>query len=469
MTKLRFILLLSVALRVLAALYMGDEVVSLPGTADQVSYHNLALRVLAGHGFTFGETWWPVTAAGAPTAHWSYLYTLYLVSVYAIFGPNPLFARLIQAVIVGLLQPFLAYRLGDQIRSAYQVPGVVQPRWENLPLLAAGITAIYVYFVYYAGTLMTEPFYLTAVIAGLTLTIALARRLPEQGYWKLALGLGLTLSMAVLLRQLFLLVIPFIFLWLGISTYRRHAWRQGLVSIGIAVVMLILSILPITMYNYTRFNRFVLLNTNAGYAFFWANHPIYGTRFRPASEMGMTYQELVPFELRQLDEAALDQELLKQGVQFVLDDPVRYIWLSLSRIPAYFKFWPDPASNLLSNVSRVTSFALFLPFMFYGLLRSFINLARSSKESLFVRPPFPAILLYLFILVYTAIHVLSWAQIRYRLPVDTILIVFAALAISDLGILITNWVERRNSDEWESGAALAMNEIKHEAVERPRH
>ena len=35
---------------------------------------------------SFGETWWPITAADAPTAHWSFLYTLYLTVVYAILG-----------------------------------------------------------------------------------------------------------------------------------------------------------------------------------------------------------------------------------------------------------------------------------------------------------------------------------------------------------------------------------------------
>ena len=47
-------LVLAVLLRVAAAFYLGNQVVNLPGTFDQISYHNLALRVLGGHGFTFG-------------------------------------------------------------------------------------------------------------------------------------------------------------------------------------------------------------------------------------------------------------------------------------------------------------------------------------------------------------------------------------------------------------------------------
>jgi hypothetical protein len=38
----------------------------------------------------------------------------------------------------------------------------------------------------------------------------------------------------------------------------------------------------------------------------------------------------------------------------------------------------------------------------------------------------------LFIVAYTAIHLASWANVRYRLPVDAFLIFFAAYGIDDL-------------------------------------
>jgi len=105
--KLALVQLAAVAARVAAALYLGNEVVSLPGVHDQISYDALALRVAGGHGFSFDANWWPLTAAGAPTAHWSYLYTLWLATVYRIFGHAPLVARILQAALVGILQPWL--------------------------------------------------------------------------------------------------------------------------------------------------------------------------------------------------------------------------------------------------------------------------------------------------------------------------------------------------------------------------
>jgi hypothetical protein len=111
------------------------------------------------------------------------------------------------------------------------------------------------------------------------------------------------------------------------------------------VLVLIIFIFPFSVYNYARFHRFVLLNTNAGYAMYWANHPFYGTRFVPI----LSYEEyynLIPPELVSLDEAAMDQALLRLGLHFIVDDPKRYLLLSLSRIPIYFEFWPSSGDGI---------------------------------------------------------------------------------------------------------------------------
>ena len=124
-TWLWLIIGLGLAARLLAVLIMGDRVEVLPGIYDQVSYHTLATRVLDGHGFSFASEWWPVTQAGEPTAHWSYLYTFYLTAVYALVGVHPLVARLVQAVVVGVAMPWLAYRLADGLLPQLPYPGVV--------------------------------------------------------------------------------------------------------------------------------------------------------------------------------------------------------------------------------------------------------------------------------------------------------------------------------------------------------
>lgn len=434
---LLLILLISVALRIGAAFYLGEEMRALPGTNDQISYHTLAQRLLDGHGFSFGEGWWPVTAPGAPTAHWSFLYTFYVAGVYAIFGVQPLAARLIQVVIVGLLHPYLTYLIAQRFFAADAAQIGTRAKLARIaPLIAAGITAVYAYFVYYAAALMTEPFYITAILGAIYLAVRITDRVaaengstPAPTPWKLALALGSVLAAGVLLRQLFMLFVPLLGFWMLWRGWQTGRLRPIILSLTAAAVIVIMSIAPFTAYNYARFDRLVLLNTNAGYAFYFGNHPIYGTRFvgiLPAN-MGK-YSDLIPDELRHLDEAALDQALLKEALDIIVADPGRYLLLSLSRAEEYFKFWPSPDSSPISNFFRVTSFGLMLPFMLYGLWRAFAIYRSSSVLWL----------LFLFMSFYTAIHMLTWTLIRYRLPVDAVLILFAGYGIADLVQRLSN-------------------------------
>ncbi len=414
------IVVVSVALRIVASVYLGDRVVDLPGTFDQVSYDMLARQVVAGHGFTVAEDWWPLTKAGEPTAHWSYLYTLYLVAVYGVVGYHPLVARLLQAVIAGIAMPWLTYRLGNRHFG------------RRVGLASAGIMAVYVYFVYYAASLMTETFYIIAILWSFDLADKLGG-VPstKTGVMLNWFWLGLALGIAVLLRQLFLLFVPFLYLWL---LWRAWHGRSGTLArtlggLVISTTIIVAMIAPWTARNYCVFHRFVLLNTNAGFAFFWGNHPIHGYNFISILPPdGPSYQDLIPRELRGLDEAALDQALLKRALVIIQVDPLRYIILSVSRIKDYFKFWPSPQSGLISNLSRVLSFGLLWPFMVDGLYLS-------ARRSDWLEHG----LLYIFIVVYTGIHLLSWALIRYRLPVDAVLIIFAALALTQ----IFDWGIRR--------------------------
>jgi hypothetical protein len=318
---------------------------------------------------------------------------------------------------------------------------------------------------------MTESFYITAILWALDLAAEIGesanRRISKSanqqsrkpgwewgGRWLL---LGLALGIATLLRQVILLFVPLLLAWLcwavrksqtcpersrriadrrlvlseaaggvegsQISTSdERYAIRSTQCVTGLLSTLLVIGalIVPWTVRNYLAFGQFVLLNTNSGYAFFWANHPIHGTHFIDLLPTdGPSYQDLIPPELRSLDEATLDRALLERGLGFVREDPVRFLVLSLSRIPDYFQFWPSSRSALVSNLARVLSFGLFLPFMAWGLV-----LARHRWRA--------CLLLYLFVAVYSLAHILSWTGPRYRLPVDAVLIVFAGLAVATL-------------------------------------
>jgi hypothetical protein len=424
------ILALSVLLRVGVALYLGNVVDAPPLLTDQRSYHALAMRLLEGHGYSFDRSWYPFTPPDTPTAHWSFLYSLFVAAVYALFGPHPLAARLVQGVLGGALLPWMVYRLA---RVAFRTgekkgkgdEGTEPPRtslssllYTVVPLIAAAMAAVYGYFVLYAATLMAETFYIVVLLWSLEigLKVGILLRDGKNPSTLLALQLGLSLGLAALLRQSILPWVPVLFAYLLWQAWRERQLRAVARPLAIAGLLLAACILPWTYRNTRVYGQFLLLNSNAGYAMYSAQHPIHGTRFREFDAAPL------PEDLPKGNEAAIDRALMRAGIRFALDEPGRYLLLTLSRVRAFFEFWPTPDTTLLHNVGRAGSFGLFLPLMLYGLY-------------LVVRRPRLVVhsaLLFLFVVFYTAMHLLTWAMVRYRLPVDAVLIPLAALGMLDL-------------------------------------
>ena len=444
------VLAVSVILRVGVAMYLGDSIQDIRGgTADQLSYDALARRVVDGYGFSFDRQWWPYAKANEPTAFWSFGYTTYLAGVYSVVGHHPLAARILQAVIVGILTPWFLYRIGR--RSFNRRTG----------LIAAAISAVYLYFILYAGSLMTEALY----IVGVLWTVDVAMRIAGEtagsvdsgGNHRLSrnllhgLELGLAIGFAILLRQVILVFLIALVGWLVWVGWRRKGLGPVVVSVAVAGLVALLFLSPVLVRNYRVFDRIMMPNTNSGFSFFWANHPIYGTRFVPVltSDYGVSYQDLIPPELRHLDEATLDRALLGRSLQGIQSSPGRYILLTLSRIPVFFLFWPTAQSTMLSNLARILSFGLFLPFMVYGLFLTVRGLywpkeanqpAENGRAHLSSGDNLTSeyqLLLLIFIILYTTIHLASWANVRYRLPVDAVLIIFAAYGIDKIARLIS--------------------------------
>jgi 4-amino-4-deoxy-L-arabinose transferase-like glycosyltransferase len=396
---LTLIVVAAVLIRIVIALFMGDQVTVLPGIHDQVSYDALADSLLDGRGYSFTRNWYPFTPANTPTAHWSFVYPLYLAGIYAVTGYHPLLARLLQGAVGGALLCFLVYKIGRRVVN------------EDTGLVGAGLAAVYGYFIYYNVALMTETFFIVLVLLILYLSLELKEN-PTAISW---VGLGLSLGLASLLRQTVLLFVPFLLFWLFLEL-RARGIRWWYFTVPVVVIILLIS--PWTLRNYRVYHHFLLLNSNAGYALYASNNPNLGTDWRN-DEVVVP----VPEELAGQNEAELDRALTQRGIEFILADPKRYLGLTLDKSLEYFRFWPSGESSRISNLNRVLSFGLYMPFMLLGLGFSV------SRWRNFVP-------LYLFIVIHTGIHLLSWPSPRYRLPVDAVLMVFAGLTLIELTKLL---------------------------------
>jgi hypothetical protein len=331
---------------------------------------------------------------------------------------HPLAVRLVQGVLGGLLLPWMVYRLARTLFSAPS--GENEEQTEIVALVTAFIAAIYAYFVLYAATLMSETLFIVLLLWSLERGLALADRLRNEpslpSVWQLGLALGVSLGLATLLRQSILPWVPVLFLYLFWLGWRTKHLRATVATLTLAGLILVAIVLPWTVRSYLVYDDFLLLNSNAGYAMYSAQHPMHGTKFQEFDAAPL------PEGSWGRPEPELDRQLMRQGIQFVLDDPGRYLLLSLSRVRAFFEFWPTPDTTLLHNIGRTASFGLLLPFLLYGLVLAVRRPGFAKRNAL----------LFLFAGFYTLLHLLTWAMVRYRLPVDAALLPLAALAVVDL-------------------------------------
>ncbi len=389
------ILILAFIPRVAVAVWLGDtmEVLDAGGTHDQVSYDMLAHRVATGHGFTFPNYWYPWVPPDTVTSYYSGTMVLHLAAIYKLFGYHPLIARLLY-VALGTAIVYLVYRLGRRVFGV------------KAGLIAAALAAGYAYLILYSATLLTE----TPFIFFLLIAINAAYDVADGAGPRKLTVMGLGLAGCVVFRMA---ALPFLILLTGWAFWRARRSSQPLRAwrLAIPVAMIVLAVAPWTVRNYLLYDRFMLLESQYGHVLWNSNHPDQGTSFRGP------WVAPIPDELRGLNEVDLTNELARRGRENILRDPKRFLLLSLSRVKFFFTFWPTDDSSLISNVSRVLSFGVTLPFMVAGLI-----LSRRQWRDLLP--------LYIFLLVHYAVYLASWVMIRYRVPADTVLLVFAGYAIA---------------------------------------
>jgi hypothetical protein len=204
----------------------------------------------------------------------------------------------------------------------------------------------------------------------------------------------------------------------------------------IPIAVIVLAIIPFTIQNYQMFGRFMLLEANFGHVFWNGNHPDSLGNFHPFRVFP------IPPEVLALDnDVDITNELLRRGIQNILNDPGLFVMLTLTRLREFFLFWPTAESDTLANLLRVFSFGLMWPFAVAGLWLS----RRQWRDLLPI---------YIFMLMHTGVYAVTWTMVRYRIPLDAFLIPFAAVA----GVQLFTWVMTTYRGRKPNQAALASSQ-----------
>ena len=255
-------------------------------------------------------------------------------------------------------------------------------------------------------------------------TLALAESSRVRDWCAYGLLWGITLMTNATLAAL----LPLLLGWLA---YRSHKQRRpwfGRLALSIGIV--ILCCLPWTIRNYEIFHTFVPLRSGFGLQLWLGNNDDTKDIFR--AELHPIYNADERARYIQMGETAYMQEKQQQGVEYMTAHPAREAHLIGNRIISVWSGGtPTPVKDLLNVPSLWFRFVLlFNVIAAMGALIGIVILFRRRSVYAFPAAVFPV--------VFPWAYYLTLVLPRYRLPIDPIVMLLAAIAFGSLARLLSS-------------------------------
>jgi 4-amino-4-deoxy-L-arabinose transferase-like glycosyltransferase len=356
--------------------------------ADPLTYDQIARNLVAGRGFSGASFYYP-PGTDVPTAFWDALYPLFLAAIYAVVGHSVPAVRVVQAVL-GAVAVAGTFVLGRQL---------VRPA---VGLVAAAVSALYPFFLYYSGQLLTETLFMALVV---WLFVVGFKAVAARSIRWFAL-FGVLAGLAALCRAEVFLFGPLFALWCAWRSSKLPLRRLRLA--GVAALTMLLVMLPWGLRNAATHGQLILTTTKLGYNLYKYYHPT-----MTADQTVRT----VPFpEFGDRTEPQREALLRAEGLAFMRQDPARTLWFMVNKLVLLFKLTPSNEVNRQYALVSLLSYGLLLPFMGAGF---YLGLRRGGR--------FLPLLAYVLFSIATKAAV--FAGIRLRMQIEPFLILLAALAI----------------------------------------
>lgn len=311
---------LAFVLRVLVVCWAKDL---FPPADDGTFYHTVAQRIAHGEGYTW---LWP-DGVVSYAAHYPVGYPALLGLAYALFGPRPAVAMLVNAAL-GALAVFAAQR------------SVIRYGTRLAAALAALLLALHPGLLFYTPALMTEG--VTAEM--LVVATWLCLRVGSKRSALSVVPLGLCLGGLCLVRPQLLVMAP-IFGFFALETGASYGARLVRGSIVTAVALGVC--LPWTLRNCARMDRCVFVSANGGWNLLIGSAPEANGAWIPIEG------ESVPVPCRNVfGEAEKDRCFGQAGVENIRRNPLAFLRLVPRKLSVTFDYFGAPGHYLHTSNYR---------------------------------------------------------------------------------------------------------------------
>ncbi len=362
---------------------------------DAYDWIGIAENIVSGKGF--GEAWRPPG------------YAAFLSAVFFFLGKSIVLVRLINSIL-GSLTCIFIYFIGKKIFT------------DTIGKISSAILCFYPYLISYTGDLLSETFY-TFLISLSLLFILITGETPNI---KNNIATGIILGITALTKAT---ILPFFFLacfWLW--------WKTKKIKIGfIAGMFTLLVVAPWTVRNYLHFKKIILVSP--GYQSLAKSNndeamilETTGEKSEPAAaEFNFTPTRY--HEIERLPRMESEKIFKQEAIDWINANPEKFRWLVKRRLIHFWRLYPMMAYKWQKIAAMLTS-GIYIPLCFIGIILSIKNFRNTS---LFIALFF----------IYTLVHLPFAVVLRYRVPIDPYIIIFASYTIHFLWIKLKSFISSR--------------------------
>lgn len=334
------------------------------------------------------------------------LYPVFLAGIFGVFGQSILAVRLAQAFL-GALTCLLVYAVAKKVFG------------RKTGIAAGAITVFYPYLIYQTGDILSESLF-TFLVA---LSVYCILEIHERPSLDAVMAGGIASGLTLLCKGTFLLFLAPAALWLLVAA--QHELRKRLVAVSLLTLCTVVTIAPWVARNCRHYGTFVLFGLS-GQSLWLANNPE-AIRIESLPDInaesldnsfawydGATYSRILA-----LPPLAADAAFKAEARTFIRENPGMFLTLAGRRLVHFWRLYPVVASARNKIAALLTS-GIVLPLGWIGIALAAGRHWRRAGYLIGILGAF------------TFAHTVFLATIRYRIPVEPYIIIFAAYTIVTL-------------------------------------
>ena len=340
-----------------------------------------------------------------PTAWLAPIYPFLLSLIFRIFG-------------VFTFSSFIAAACGNAFFSATATFPLFYLA-QKISGRAAAIIVAWLWVFLPAGILVpSEWIWDTSLCVLLVVTILwMTLRISESAKLSLWLSYALLWALALLTNPSISVALPFLLLWAFCRA--RETVRLSVKIAALTFTLILICCLPWTIRNYRAFHHLIPIRSSLAFEFWIGNNNLFDPHAVGGIQRITRYQEIHRYG--QLGENTYLAEKSQQASSFIRRNPLLFLQLTAKRIIATWTGTEHPFTDLLRTDSPFARTIIVCNFVLsLGTLLGIFFLSRAKNPSAFPLTVFPAL--------YPIIFYLTHTSLRYRHPIDPILLLLTVMA-----------------------------------------